>query len=260
MQGPQWALRSEQGLYQDPIVFSKTTKYQHLVMTQSAHLRPAYFQQAEPYQSEYRLYINGHLQFSSLDEFIYHENLVHPALALFQQQTGRGAKRVLILGGGDGLALREVLKYASVQAVVLCDLDKEMLRLAAEQPILRRLNQNSLQGSQKVTINASQLAKAEQQRYRATAYLNSKSPEAKKSAGKAKAQIQAKRVWLRDIDALRYLSQATGLFDVIIADFPDPNNEALSRLYFIAVLPQRQTQAGSGRHICATVYLASLRL
>ncbi len=233
VKGPQWSLRSEQGLYQDPIVFSKTTKYQHLVMTESAHLRPAYFQQAWPYQSEYRLYINGHLQFSSLDEFIYHENLVHPALALFREQTGRGAKRVLILGGGDGLALREVLKYASIQTVILCDFDTDMLRLAAEQPILRRLNQNSLRGSPsngKVTIIStdSKLAKTEEQSYRATAYLNSKSPEAKKSSA---GKIRAKRVLLRDIDAVRYIGQATGSFDVIIADFPDPNNEVLSKLY-----------------------------
>ena len=73
----------------------------------------------------FQLFLNGHLQFSSADEYRYHEALVHPAMAL----AGR-PRRVLVLGGGDGLALREILKIPSVEAVTLVDLDPDMTGLS----------------------------------------------------------------------------------------------------------------------------------
>ncbi|MHC4943103.1 MAG: spermine/spermidine synthase domain-containing protein, partial [Planctomycetota bacterium] len=82
-----WARHTEQQYYRDPIVASLTTPYQHIVLTQR--------------KNRLQMYINGHLQFSSRDEHIYHEMLVHPAMLMSRRQ-----KRVLILGGGDGLAVR----------------------------------------------------------------------------------------------------------------------------------------------------------
>jgi spermidine synthase len=116
---------SEEGLYTDTVVLAKSTPYQRIVITRS--------------HSGFQLFLNGNLQFSSMDEYRYHEALVHPALALRP-----GARRVLILGGGDGLAAREVLKHASVQEVVLVDLDPEMTRLAVENPLLSGLNGGAL--------------------------------------------------------------------------------------------------------------------
>ena len=85
---------AESGLYADEVVFARTTPYQRIVLT--------------AWRDDLRLFLNSHLQFSSRDEYRYHESLVHPGLASV------GAKRVLILGGGDGLALREVLKYPAI--------------------------------------------------------------------------------------------------------------------------------------------------
>jgi len=127
-----WA---EEGLYPDPIVISRTTPYQRLVVTRK--------------HQELRLYLNGNLQFSSRDEYRYHEALVHPPLTCVAQP-----RRVLILGGGDGLAAREILRYASVEKVVLVDLDPEMTRLFRSHSTLSKLNQHSLSDKRLQVINA----------------------------------------------------------------------------------------------------------
>ena len=233
--GPEWSLHSEQGLYRDPIILRKTTAYQHLVLTRSVRARPAYFpferkgakdvMEEDEAGPEYRLYINGQLQFSSRDEFIYHENLVHPAFAVFYERSTRWPARVLILGGGDGLALREVRKYASVQEAIIADIDKEMLRLAAENPILRRLNQDALHGPNVELRSAGWGTQTE---------LLEKQTAVPHLAGRGAIvpeRLDSVQVVLQSVDAVRYVAEAEGLFDVIIADFPDPNSEALSRLY-----------------------------
>lgn len=79
------------------------------------------------------LYLDGRLRVSERDEFRYHEALVHPAM------SGRH-ERVLILGGGDGLAAREVLRYADVRSVTLVELDPGVARLARTDPALAELN------------------------------------------------------------------------------------------------------------------------
>ncbi len=99
---------AEDAMFADDIVYSKTTHYQRIVVTRN--------------RAGFQLFLNGNLQFSSADEYRYHEALVHPAMAL-ASEGGRVPRRVLILGGGDGLALREVLKYTAVEEVVLVDLD-----------------------------------------------------------------------------------------------------------------------------------------
>ena len=118
---------AEKHLYFDQIIYSNQTKYQKLVVTRSTTTR------------EQRLYIDGHIQFSSRDEYRYHEYLVHPVMAIDGPR-----KNVLILGGGDGLAAREVLKYDDVDLIHLVDIDPEMLRIGRELPILKRLNKNSM--------------------------------------------------------------------------------------------------------------------
>jgi spermidine synthase len=96
-----------------------------------------------------RLFLNGNLQFHSRDEYRYHEALVHPAMA-----AHGGPKRVLVLGGGDGMALREVLKYPGVEAVVLVELDPHMTALFSTQPLLRQLNADALHAPKVQVVNA----------------------------------------------------------------------------------------------------------
>jgi spermidine synthase len=126
---------AEEGIYADTVVLAKTSAYQRIVLTRAGQ--------------HFQLFLNGNLQFSSSDEYRYHEALVHPALSLVP-----GARRVLVLGGGDGLAVREILKYPSVAEIVLVDLDPEMTRLARENPLMRDLNQGSLSNPRVQVVNA----------------------------------------------------------------------------------------------------------
>ncbi|MGQ0540771.1 MAG: polyamine aminopropyltransferase [Blastocatellia bacterium] len=116
---------AEDGLFTDNIVYAKSSPYQRIVVTKG--------------KTGHALFLNGNLQFNSFDEYRYHEALVHPAFAAFQGEP----KRVLVLGGGDGLALREILKYKSVDTVHLVDLDPMMTGLSKALPALAELNQNA---------------------------------------------------------------------------------------------------------------------
>ena len=116
---------SERNTYPDPIIHAFSSPYQRIVLTRGG--------------GDLRLHLNGNLQFSSRDEYRYHESLVHPGLSRMT-----GAKRVLVLGGGDGLAVREVLKYPGVEQVQLVDLDPAMTRLFTGLPILTNLNLGAL--------------------------------------------------------------------------------------------------------------------
>lgn len=120
--------------YNDNIVYSTSTPYQRIVITRN--------------KRETRLYLNNNLQFSSADEYRYHEALVHPAMT-----AANHPKKVLVLGGGDGLAVREILKYNSVETIVLVDLDPKMTKLFSTQEILTGLNQHSLQDKKVTVIN-----------------------------------------------------------------------------------------------------------
>ena len=133
-QGEGLRARWESDLYEDRIVYSEQSAYQQIVLTRrDEHLR---------------LYLNGHLQFASIDEHRYHEALVHPAMALAPSR-----ERVLIIGGGDGLTAREVLKYEEVQHVDLVDLDPAVTRLAQRNIHLTRLNDNALNRRQVRVVN-----------------------------------------------------------------------------------------------------------
>jgi len=177
-----WA---EQGLFGDDIVMARSTPYQRIVVTR--------------WQDDIRLYLNGNLQFSSRDEHRYHEALVHPALTALP-----GARRVLVLGGGDGLALREILKYQNVEHVTLVDLDPEMTGLFTSSAPLLALNAGALRDKRVTVINA---------------------------------------------DAGQWLEGDVGQFDLIVADFPDPSNYALGKLYSV---PMYRLMA---RHLAAGGYL-----
>ncbi|MDQ7823971.1 MAG: polyamine aminopropyltransferase [Candidatus Eremiobacteraeota bacterium] len=157
----------ENRMFADEIILTRQTKYQRIVLTRN--------------REDLRLYLDGNLQFCSLDEYRYHEVLVHPAMsaALHREQ-------VLILGGGDGLAAREVLKYPGVKHVTLVDLDSEIVKLCRTNTLIAGLNRGSL--------------------------------------GDARMEVIIE-------DAFTWLSRNPGLYDVIIADFPDPNNESIGKLY-----------------------------
>ncbi len=129
---------AEDAMFADDIVYTKTTHYQRIVVTRN--------------RAGFQLFLNGNLQFSSADEYRYHEALVHPAMVL-ASDGNRAVRRVLILGGGDGLGLREVLKYRSVEEVVLVDLDPDMTELSRRFPPLARLNRDSFQDPRVRVVN-----------------------------------------------------------------------------------------------------------
>ncbi len=166
-----WA---EDQFYGDGVILRESSDYQRVVVTSG----PAGL----------RLFLNGNLQFHSRDEYRYHEALVHPAMA------AHGApRRVLVLGGGDGMAVREVLKYPSVQEVVLVELDPHITRLFASHPALVQANAGALASPKLKIVNTD-----------AFTWLDANQSQA---AG------------------------AKELFDVIIIDFPDPSNFSLGKLY-----------------------------
>lgn len=126
--GTQLTSFAEKHLYFDQIIFKKQTPYQRIVVTKALS------------SDDYRLYIDGHIQFSARDEYRYHEALVHPLMSVPGKR-----ENVLILGGGDGLAAREILKYEDVVRIHLVDIDPEMTRISKTLPMLASLNNNSLE-------------------------------------------------------------------------------------------------------------------
>ena len=127
---------AEDALFVDNIIYAKSSPYQRIVVTKG--------------KTGYALFLNGNLQFNSFDEYRYHEALVHPAFAAFQGT----AKRVLVLGGGDGLALREIEKYPSVEFIQLVDLDPEMTHVSYAVPALGDLNHHSFDDPRVHVTNA----------------------------------------------------------------------------------------------------------
>ena len=126
--------RWEDSLYEGQVVVSTQTEYQKIVVTR--------------WKGETRLYLNEHLQFSSADEYRYHEALVHPAMALSHNRA-----RVLVIGGGDGLAVREILQYSEVEEIELVDLDPAMTTLARRNLYFTDLNLNALSHPRVQVIN-----------------------------------------------------------------------------------------------------------
>jgi spermidine synthase len=178
---------ADEALLLHPVAFTKQTEYQRIVLTQA--------------RSGVSLFLDGNLQFASIDEYRYHEALVHPAFAV-----ARKKENVLVLGGGDGLAVREILRHPEVKSVTLVDLDKGMTELARDLPLLRDLNQRSLYDPRVRVVNDDAM------------------------------------VWITEDHP-----GVPTKFDVVIVDFPDPNNFALGKLYtvrFYRLLRERVAEGG----------------
>ncbi len=125
---------AENKMYGDQVVYTEQTPYQRIVVTQNVRNKGI------------RLYLDKHIQFASVDEYRYHESLIHPVMSLPGSR-----KNVLILGGGDGMAVREILKYPDVENIVLVDIDPAVNELCNSFEPIRKLNQGSLE-SEKLTI------------------------------------------------------------------------------------------------------------
>ncbi|MBB6452103.1 spermidine synthase [Salirhabdus euzebyi] len=123
--GEELAFSFEQKMYRDPIIYMDESKYQKIVLTKD--------------QGDTRLFLNGGLQFSSTDEYRYHEVLVHPVMSQVDSHD-----QILVLGGGDGLVVRELLKYNDIQNITLVDLDPAVVNLAKNNHHLLNLNENAL--------------------------------------------------------------------------------------------------------------------
>ena len=135
---------AEDGMFADDVIYARSTPYQRIVITRG--------------RAGFQLFLNGNLQFSSTDEYRYHEALVHPAMML-----AGAPRRILVLGGGDGLALREILKHPSVESVTLVDLDPDMTKLSQRFPPLAELNQHSYDDPRVHVINKDAMIWLEEQ-------------------------------------------------------------------------------------------------
>ena len=201
--GRSLTVKAEQFLYRDPVITSITSPFQHIVLTKN-HI------------GNVRCYINGHLQFNEADEHIYHENLVHPAMHLADRR-----ERILILGGGDGLALREVLKYPDVRSVTMVDLDPMMTNLATTDSDLIRLNGGSMNDPRVVKKTAAGVSPGE-------AYHNAQPSQHEKFPNTLHRTV---KLHVINLDAAEFVKSVTERYDVVIMDFPDPNSPDLAKLY-----------------------------
>ncbi len=204
----EWNIKIEQPLYDDPIVLSRTTQYQHIAIT---HYKPF---------DEVRLFLNGNLQFCSTDEARYHEPMVHPVMNLVPVRSN-----ILILGGGDGCALREVLKYKDVQQVLLVDLDPEMTHLAATHPLLKKINKGAFEDARLTSLTGQGISAG----IKTTLYMEKPVPG--KKPGQPAPTQKIARVNVLNVDADKFLSRVKGFWDVIIVDMPDPSTPELIKLY-----------------------------
>jgi spermidine synthase len=127
-------LHQEQKRFKDLVIYSEQSAYQQITITR--------------WKDDYWLFLNGHQQFSTIDEERYHEVLVHPALSLHPNP-----REVLIMGGGDGIAAKEVLKHPKVQQITLVDLDPAVTNLAKTHPILTAVNGGALNNPKVKVLN-----------------------------------------------------------------------------------------------------------
>jgi spermidine synthase len=167
---------AEGQLFADEMIHTEQTQYQRIVLTR------------HPRNGEVRLYLDGHLQFAQSDEHRYHESLVHPVMS-----CGDPPKRILVLGGGDGMAIREILKYPSVESIDLVDIDPRMTELSRSFGPIVRMNQESLTDS-RVTLHHRDAFNFVQQSYE---------------------RLKGQEQW----------------YDRVIIDLPDPHSEVLNKLY-----------------------------
>jgi len=184
VQGQDWDNAMEDLLYKDKVIFSYNTQYQHVTITERI------MDPAKP--KIVSMFINGRSQFASNDEVIYHAMLVAPVM----HATARH-NNILIIGGGDGLALRDVLRWQP-KSVDLIDIDQAVVEFFTT-PLIQ-------QGK---VVNQTLLD------------LN-------------KGSFSDPRVQTRFGDAflkVDELIKQQRLYDVIIVDLPDPSHPDLNKLY-----------------------------
>lgn len=173
----------DSALYEDPVIYTDQSRFQKIVMTKRG--------------DDLRLYLDGNLQLSGMDEYRYHETLVHLPAAFTRILT-----RALVIGGGDGLVVRELLRYPELANITLVDLDSAVTDLASSHNELTRLNQQSLLDPRVRIVNA---------------------------------------------DAWQWLAEAGDLFELIVVDLPDPENEDIAKLYSVSFyqrLARRMSEGG----------------
>ncbi len=124
-----------QSQFNEKVVFSKQTPYQQITITE--------------WHGKHQLYLNQGKQLSTFDEWLYHEPLVHPVMSLT-----KGKVDVLVMGAGDGCAVRELLKYDRVSTITLVDLDSVMTSIAKNHPIFKKLNNDALLSKKVRIVNA----------------------------------------------------------------------------------------------------------
>ena len=170
--------RLENNLYQAPIVRRIQSQYQRIILTRQGR--------------DLRLFLDGDLQLSTIDEYRYHEALIHPAMSANQER-----KKVLVMGAGDGMALREILKWSQVEQIVLIELDPAVVDLASNYRQLLAINANPFDDPRVSVVYG---------------------------------------------DAFLKLRELSTQFDVIVADFPDPDREILAKLYSVGFYQQMLTR------------------
>ena len=196
-----WSFDSEQKMYKDIIIDKVRTPYQNVVMTKNKKL------------DQIDIFINGNIQFSSLDEHIYHDALIHPMMATYPMMGADTNKTInaLIIGGGDGMAARELFKYKNVK-VTLIDLDKDWIQFARNNEILKKLNGDAFKNINIVDSNAIDSGEIE---------------ELKDDQNETYAIID-----LINIDAEKFLRDISHKqWDIVVIDLPDPSNPELVKLY-----------------------------
>ncbi|NOQ63864.1 MAG: polyamine aminopropyltransferase [Methyloprofundus sp.] len=182
--GSNWSAEMEDMLYRDKVIFSRSTNYQHLVVTERL---------SDPAKPKIlTFYINGRTQFSSSDEHIYHSMLTYPALAASARQ-----EHILIIGGGDGLAVRDVLRW-NPKKITLLDLDSGLIKLFKD-PIIE---QGEVINQRLLTLNQDAF----------------NDPRVQTIFGDAFISIES-------------LIRQQVLFDTVIIDLPDPSHPDLNKLY-----------------------------
>ncbi|MBV1877052.1 MAG: polyamine aminopropyltransferase [Pseudomonadales bacterium] len=197
--GADWSANMSNLLFADEVIYAGASNYQHFTITER-HIA----NRAEPL---YGFFINGRLQFSSQDEHIYHAMLTYPAMMLAPDKA-----RVLIIGGGDGLAVRDVLRF-SPASITLIDLDAELVKLFTHSPAMPYFKR------QLVTLNEQAFSDKRVQVVHGDAFV-----------------------------AVDALLAAGELFDAVIVDLPDPSHPDLNRLYsdhFYARLSQLLAFSGT---------------
>lgn len=175
--------RLEDNLYGAPIMLRTQSAYQRIVLTRQGR--------------DVRLFLDGDLQLSTWDEYRYHEALIHPAMSASPER-----RNILLMGAGDGMALREILKWPEVERVLVAELDQSVVSLAKHYPAL-------------VTANRSAFTDP--------------------------------RVEVQYGDAFKLVTNLKEKFDVIVADFPDPDQAVIAKLYskgFYQQIEQRLTDSG----------------